>query len=189
MRKFWSNGIAPKWFFLRVSIRWHEQYIAVIRHSRSLQMRVRESVNNAIAIMITTATVPSVETRIRTQLNHSKRSSCSGKGVSMSARSGEHIYIEFFALTIFYFNIWHLNRMTVRFIRNGCWFIILRILIGWNMGYDTWSKRYAGKEKCRKVNVYFVHGAVVGETQTGQFILSWTPKWSTCGFAIFIWVR
>ena len=137
MCKSRGNGIAPKWFFFRVSIRRHEQDISIIRNPCPLQMCVCESVNNVIAVMVTTATVPTVETSIRTQLHHSKRSSCSGKGVSMSACSGEHIYIEFFALTIFYFNIWHLNRMTVRFIRNGCWFIILRILIGWNMGYDA----------------------------------------------------
>src|ERR1051325_1558960 len=70
----------------------HQQNIPVVTATRSAQVRVRESINNRIRIMIPAAAIPaSVNACIGRELHHSKWHHCAGEGVSVTASTDEGI--------------------------------------------------------------------------------------------------
>lgn len=60
-----------------------KQQIAIIAHARSAQMRVRETQNFVIRIVIPSASVPTFGARIGRQLNHAERNRRAWKRMSM----------------------------------------------------------------------------------------------------------
>ena len=62
----------------------HHQDVAVIADASALQMGVAEAVDEAVGIVVPSATVPSFQSGVRTQLDHAKRGGGPGIGVAMS---------------------------------------------------------------------------------------------------------
>src|SRR5215204_5282829 len=69
----------------------HQQDVAVIRDPGAAQVRVAETVNDVIGVVVTGTPVPTCQSSIRTELHHTKRQCCTGKCVTMSAGSNEGI--------------------------------------------------------------------------------------------------
>src|SRR5690349_13877478 len=63
----------------------HQQDIAVVGNTGATEMRVAETVNNRIGVVITRAAVPTRQSRVRTQLDHAERHDGAGKRVTVSA--------------------------------------------------------------------------------------------------------
>ena len=54
-------------------------------------MRMTEPINNAVAVVVSSATVPACESGVWAQLHHSKWSRRTGVGVAVPSRSNEGI--------------------------------------------------------------------------------------------------
>jgi len=69
-----------------------EQNVPIIRYAGSLQMRMAESVNDAVAVVVSAATVPACESGVRAQLDHSKWGRSTRVRVAVPSRSDEGVY-------------------------------------------------------------------------------------------------
>ena len=68
-----------------------QQDVAVIRNAGAAEMRVRETVNFRIRVVITGATIPTSEPSIWTELDHAERNDRAWERVAMSAGADEGI--------------------------------------------------------------------------------------------------
>ena len=71
----------------------HKQHIAVVGTASSAEVGMRETVNFGIGVMVSTATVPAVETGIGAKLNHTERHNCTREGVTVFGGSHHRVYI------------------------------------------------------------------------------------------------
>ena len=72
----------------------HEHNIAKIGTARTIEVRMRKSVDYRIRIMVTRTAIPTaVNAGIGRQLHHAKRNCCARKGMAVSASSDKGIHI------------------------------------------------------------------------------------------------
>ena len=69
-----------------------KQNVPIIGYAGSLQMRMTESVNNAVAVVVSAATVPACESGVRAHLDHSKWGRSTRVRVTVPSRSDEGVY-------------------------------------------------------------------------------------------------
>ena len=71
----------------------HQQHIAIITATRSTEVRVRESVNGGIGIVITGTSIPLKDARVGARLNHPVGYHCARIGMSVPPRTDKRIYV------------------------------------------------------------------------------------------------
>ena len=71
----------------------HNEHVAQVATSGSAQVCVREAVDGAVVVIITRASVPTIDAGVGAGLNGSVRHHRSGISVSVTACSDKHIYI------------------------------------------------------------------------------------------------
>ena len=69
----------------------HEQDVTVVTHTGALKVGVAESVNDTVRVVVTPAAVPSLESGVRTELNHAKWRGRTWVGVPMPPGSNPRI--------------------------------------------------------------------------------------------------
>ena len=69
----------------------HQQDIAVVRNARSTKVRVTESEDRVVGIVITGAGVPTFNSCIGTELHNAERQSCTWNSVVITVRADEGI--------------------------------------------------------------------------------------------------
>ena len=71
---------------------WHDKHIAVVADPSALQMGVAETVDHAVCVVVSTASVPAFQPGVGAQLNHPKRRGGPGVGVAVSSRANPRIH-------------------------------------------------------------------------------------------------
>ncbi len=74
-----------------VTNRRHQQDVAVIRNPGAAEMRVTETVDDRVRIVVTGAPVPTRETRVRTELDHTERHDRARERVAVTGGADEWI--------------------------------------------------------------------------------------------------
>lgn len=69
----------------------HEQDVTVVRHARAAQVRMGESIDHRIRIMISAAAIPAGEPRVGRKLHHAERQHRPGKRMTMAAGADEGV--------------------------------------------------------------------------------------------------
>ena len=69
----------------------HHQDVAVIADAGALQVGVAEAVDEAVGVVVPSATVPSFQPGVWTQLDHAKRGGGPGIGVAMSSSANRRV--------------------------------------------------------------------------------------------------
>ena len=71
----------------------HQQDVAVVGDAGATQMRVAETVDDRIGVVVTGTAVPAGESRVRAELDHAERARGARIRVTMTAGAHEWIYI------------------------------------------------------------------------------------------------
>ena len=66
--------------------------VPIIGYAGSLQMRMTEPINNAVAVVVSATTIPASESGVRAQLDHSKWGRRTRVRVTVPSRSYEGVY-------------------------------------------------------------------------------------------------
>ena len=69
----------------------HDQHISIIADPGALQMGVAEPVNDAVRVMVATASIPAVQAGVGTELDHSEGRRGPGVGVAVSASADPRV--------------------------------------------------------------------------------------------------
>src|SRR5688500_17839604 len=71
----------------------HQQDVSVIRDARAAEMRVTEAVDYRVGIVIARTTVPTCESRVRTELDHAERHYRARESVTVTGGADEWVNV------------------------------------------------------------------------------------------------